>query len=223
MAQGSSSWPSCLAGGFHEHRRVSGRGASRRAPTVRFHRGVVRASRMVAFVRWLRQVSDMPALLAAMLLGFLLIQPAICLIHCATTTSPPSVGPRTGSHLFCSLSQPQSSHIATTPVPAFWPTLPAMGFFVLTPVTTWLFVLICIAAYILSPPWSPPIPPPRGIPSEFWRKTRFQVPGFRFTVRSAGFQYFTVQAGMWHRDALDLKPETLHLKPCLKGAKDSVI
>ncbi len=28
-------------------------------------------------------------------------------------------------------------------------------------------------------------------------------------------RYFTVQARMWHPDALDLKPETSHLKPCL--------
>ncbi len=27
-------------------------------------------------------------------------------------------------------------------------------------------------------------------------------------------RYFTVQAGMWHLDALNLKPETSHLKPC---------
>jgi len=121
---------------------------------------------MVALVRWLRQVFDMPALLAAMLLGFLLIQPAICLIHCATTTSPQSIGPQTGSHLFCSLSEGQLSYTNHTPIPAFWPTIPAIGSFVLLPVTTWLFVLICIAAYALSPPWSPPIPPPRGIPSE---------------------------------------------------------
>jgi hypothetical protein len=107
----------------------------------------------------------MPALLAAMLLGFLLIQPAICLIHCATTTSPQSIGPQTGSHLFCSLSQSQPRHITNTPVPTFWPALPAISSFVLSPATTWFFVLICIATYILSPPWSPPIPPPRGITS----------------------------------------------------------
>jgi len=26
--------------------------------------------------------------------------------------------------------------------------------------------------------------------------------------------YFTVQARIWHPDALDLKPETANLKPC---------
>ncbi len=102
-------------------------------------------------------------MLAAMLLGLLLIQPALCVIHCSTAPHHSSGAPLKGSqgHLICSLSDTQAPQSAHIPVPAFWPSLPAGALIIMAPAA--LLLVLPLLAVIDRPTlaWSPPIPPPR--------------------------------------------------------------
>ncbi len=109
-------------------------------------------------------VRDLPAILAALLLGLLLIQPALCLLHCLDITYPHSVGQSFDqNHMLCSLADHQGDPATRVPLPAFWPTLPVTGVMLAPPAALLLVLLTLVASCVPSLTWSPPSPPPRTI------------------------------------------------------------
>ncbi|NNJ09188.1 hypothetical protein EKD04_002485 [Chloroflexales bacterium ZM16-3] len=113
----------------------------------------------------LRRAAHLPSLLAAMLLGLLLIQPTLCIVHCATATHADAAADASGSqsHLICSLSDSQSAQSTHILVPAFWPSLPSAALSTLVPVALLLALPLLAIAGLCSILWAPPIPPPRAI------------------------------------------------------------
>ncbi|WP_129632930.1 hypothetical protein [Candidatus Oscillochloris fontis] len=112
---------------------------------------------------WLRQ--QWPALFAATLLVFLCIQPILCIIHCSADAhlSPAERQGSQRNYFLCSFVQeePEAPHPSHIPLPAFWPSLPA----ILPPT---IFLIIALMQISMPTPqilaslrWSPPLPPPR--------------------------------------------------------------
>lgn len=114
---------------------------------------------------WLRKAIYRPTALAALLLGLLLIQPTLCVIHCAFDGHHHH-GAHSKSeynHLLCSLSDEQTAQSAHIPVPAFWPSLPSALLICLLMVAITQAPAPLPATRLASLRWSPPIPPPRRI------------------------------------------------------------
>jgi hypothetical protein len=131
--------------------------------TLRRMQMVVQQAQYVATMR-LRQMFRTPAFLATFLLGLLLLQPTISLIHCSDMARVPSAGPSIhSSHLFCSLSDSPARQGARALVPSFWPTLPTVGAIELVQATPQIFLIALPTWRAPSLTWSPPVPPPRAL------------------------------------------------------------
>jgi len=116
-----------------------------------------------AFVARLLGLARKPALLAIVLLGLILTQPMLCLIHCTVGAylAPADPYHPDGGHILCTLSDQTSSSQAHIPIPPFWPSLPTTTSVVLT-LLTLLMLLSCIPPSALtSISRAPPLPPPR--------------------------------------------------------------
>ncbi|EFO80739.1 hypothetical protein OSCT_1432 [Oscillochloris trichoides DG-6] len=112
---------------------------------------------------WLRQ--QWSALFAATLLLFLCVQPILCIIHCTADAhlSPAEIQVSQRSFFLCSLAQtePEAPHLSHIPLPAFWPSLPAILPAIIFVLLALMLIRMPAPQSLVSLRWSPPLPPPR--------------------------------------------------------------
>lgn len=110
----------------------------------------------------LRDLARGPALIAAVLLALLLLQPTLCVIHCAAMARAAGHKHQPSHHsMLCSVVAGHADQGAHFSVPAFWPSLPAASPIWAGLVALLLTLLPAPARSLRSLSWSPPLQPPR--------------------------------------------------------------